>query len=77
MHEIRVEWPGSLSPGCWQHPWIVSIPGTRSLKHLDDSLSGVGIGFTEEEKTEINAALSRIAVSGARYPVELEKRTGK
>lgn len=60
-----------------QRPWIVSIPGTRSLKHLEDNLGAVGIGFTEEEKTEINADLSRIAVSGARYPVELEKRTGK
>lgn len=60
-----------------QRPWIVSIPGTRSLKHLEDNLGAVGIDFTEEEKTEINAALSRIAISGARYPAELEKRTEK
>lgn len=60
-----------------QRPWIVSIPGTRSLKHLEDNLGAVGIDFTEEEKTEINVALSRIAVSGARYPAELEKRTEK
>ena len=60
-----------------QRPWIVSIPGTRSLKHLEDNLGAVGIDFTEEEKTEINAALSRIAVSGARYPAELEQRTEK
>lgn len=60
-----------------QRPWIVSIPCTRSLKHLEDNLGAVRIGFTEDEKTEINAALSLIAVSGARYPAELEKREGK
>lgn len=60
-----------------QKPWIASIPGSRSLNHLTDNINAVHIEFTPEEMAAINAELSRIVVSGDRYPAELAGRVGK
>ncbi len=59
-----------------QKPWIVPIPGTTKLGRLAENLGAASIQLTPDDLRAIEAAASRIHVEGARYPDELEKRTG-
>jgi len=59
-----------------QKPWIVPIPGTRKLDRLEDNLGAVNVELTAEELHDLNDALSKIEISGDRYPKEYAKRTG-
>ncbi len=58
-----------------QKPWIVPIPGTTKLKHLVSNIEAAEIELTSDDLTEIENALSKIKVRGARYPKELDKLT--
>lgn len=60
-----------------QRNWIVPIPGSRSLQHLEDNIAAVGVEYTESEMNEINNRLSSIVLQGDRYPAELQSRVGK
>lgn len=60
-----------------QKPWIVPIPGTRKPERLEDNLGAVDVILAPAELRDIDAALSRITLAGARYPEELEQRTGR
>ncbi len=53
-----------------QKPWIVPIPGTRNLKHLDENLKAAEIELTSDDLHEIDSAFSKITVQGARLPEE-------
>jgi aryl-alcohol dehydrogenase-like predicted oxidoreductase len=57
-----------------QKPWIVPIPGTRKLERLEENLGAADIELTAEELRDLNDALSRIEISGDRYPAEYAKR---
>jgi aryl-alcohol dehydrogenase-like predicted oxidoreductase len=59
-----------------QKPWIVPIPGTTKLHRLEENIGAVNIVLTADDLREIDKAASRITVQGARYPEELERRTG-
>ena len=59
-----------------QKPWIVPIPGTRKLERLDENLGAAALELTTTDLEDIERAASAITVEGARYPEELEKRTG-
>src|SRR2546427_6551197 len=59
-----------------QKPWIVPIPGTTKLHRLDENIGAVAIELTSDDLREIDGAASKITVHGARYPEELERRTG-
>jgi len=59
-----------------QKPWIVPIPGTRKLERLEENIEAVTVELTSEDLREINSAVSKVAIQGARYPEELDKRTG-
>ncbi|MGB8934183.1 MAG: aldo/keto reductase [Candidatus Nitrosopolaris sp.] len=59
-----------------QKPWIVPIPGTRKLERLEENIGAVKVELSSEDLHEIYNAASKITIQGARYPVELEKRTG-
>jgi aryl-alcohol dehydrogenase-like predicted oxidoreductase len=59
-----------------QKPWIVPIPGTTKLRRLEENLGAAEIGLTPEDLQAIEAAAAKIRVEGARYPEELERRTG-
>jgi aryl-alcohol dehydrogenase-like predicted oxidoreductase len=50
-----------------QRPWIVPIPGTTRLHRLEENLGAAAVELTAEDLGEIDRALSRIAVQGARY----------
>jgi aryl-alcohol dehydrogenase-like predicted oxidoreductase len=59
-----------------QRPWIVPIPGTTKLHRLEENLGAANVELTPDDLGAIDAATSKIQVEGARYPEELEKRTG-
>ena len=50
-----------------QKPWIVPIPGTRSLHRLDENMGSAAVELTADDLAEIAAAMSRITVVGHRY----------
>jgi aryl-alcohol dehydrogenase-like predicted oxidoreductase len=60
-----------------QKPWIVPIPGTRKLERLEENIGAVAVELTSDDLREIDSAASQITVQGARYPEELERRTGR
>jgi aryl-alcohol dehydrogenase-like predicted oxidoreductase len=60
-----------------QKPWIVPIPGTRKVGRLDENIGAVAVEFSSDDLREIERAASEITVQGARYPEELERRTGR
>jgi aryl-alcohol dehydrogenase-like predicted oxidoreductase len=59
-----------------QKPWIVPIPGTTKLSRLEENIGSAAIELTPNDLREIDSAATQITVQGARYPDELEKRTG-
>ncbi|CAM4026344.1 aldo/keto reductase [Lederbergia lenta] len=60
-----------------QKPWIVPIPGTRKLERLEENLSATEIKLASEELHDLNDVLSKIEISGERYPEEHANRVGK
>jgi aryl-alcohol dehydrogenase-like predicted oxidoreductase len=59
-----------------QKPWIVPIPGTTKLNRLDENIGAASVELTADDLREIDKSASKIEVHGARYPEELERRTG-
>jgi len=57
-------------------PWIAPIPGTTKLNRLEENIGTVAVELTSEDLGEIDNAAAKIMIEGARYPEELEKRTG-
>ncbi|WP_377157819.1 aldo/keto reductase [Roseateles sp. UC29_93] len=49
-----------------QKPWIVPIPGTRRLDHLDENLGALQVRLSPADLAELEAAFSRIKVRGGR-----------
>ena len=59
-----------------QKPWIVPIPGTTKLHRLEENIGAVDVELTAEDLREIDEAASKITIQGARYPEEMEKKSG-
>ena len=59
-----------------QKPWIVPIPGTTKAARLEENIGATAVELTPEDLREITGAASKITIEGARYPEQLEKRTG-
>jgi aryl-alcohol dehydrogenase-like predicted oxidoreductase len=53
-----------------QKPWIVPIPGTTKLEHLEENLRALEIELTPADLREIESAFSKIRVQGARLSEE-------
>ena len=49
-----------------QKPWIVPIPGTRNLDHLNENLAAINVQLTPEDLRELEIAFSKIKVHGGR-----------
>jgi len=60
-----------------QKSWIVPIPGTTKLHRLEENIGGAAIHLSKEELNNINLALKKIEIVGARYPQHLQDRVGK
>jgi aryl-alcohol dehydrogenase-like predicted oxidoreductase len=60
-----------------QKPWMVPIPGTTKQHRLEENLGAVNVALSPEDLRELDAAASKIAVQGARYPEHLQKMVGR
>ncbi len=60
-----------------QKPWIVPIPGTTKLARLEENIGAAAVELTPEDLRQIDNAVSKITVQGARYPENLQKMTGR
>jgi aryl-alcohol dehydrogenase-like predicted oxidoreductase len=60
-----------------QKTWIVPIPGTTKLHRLEENIGAAAVELTPEDLQQLEAAASKIAVQGARYPEELQKLVGR
>ena len=49
-----------------QKPWIVPIPGTRNMDHLDENSGAVRVRLTPADLGELEAAFAKITVHGGR-----------
>jgi len=56
-----------------QKPWIVPIPGTTSLEHLEENLAAASLALGEEDLRELDLASSQIPIHGERYPEHFQR----
>jgi aryl-alcohol dehydrogenase-like predicted oxidoreductase len=59
-----------------QGPSVVPIPGTTKMAHLLDNIGADAVHFTPAELRELNAALLRTPVHGARLPAGVLSLSG-
>ena len=59
-----------------QKPYIVPIPGTTKIHRLNENVASAKIDLTPADLKEIQEAIDKIDVVGARYPENLQKMTG-
>jgi aryl-alcohol dehydrogenase-like predicted oxidoreductase len=59
-----------------QKPWIVVIPGTTKVAHLEENLRTTDISFSPAELKELNAAVAAIPIRGERLPPAVAAATG-
>jgi aryl-alcohol dehydrogenase-like predicted oxidoreductase len=59
-----------------QAPWVVPIPGTTKMPHLLDNLGADAVRFTPAEIRELNTAVARTRVHGARLPAGVLRLSG-
>jgi aryl-alcohol dehydrogenase-like predicted oxidoreductase len=60
-----------------REPWIVPIPGTTKLHRLEENIGAAGVALTPDDLRDIDDALAKITVQGARYPAHLQSRVGR
>jgi aryl-alcohol dehydrogenase-like predicted oxidoreductase len=60
-----------------QKSWIVPIPGTTKVARLEENIGAAGIELTPEDLRQIESAVSKITLQGARYPEHLQKMVGR
>jgi aryl-alcohol dehydrogenase-like predicted oxidoreductase len=60
-----------------QKPWIVPIPGTTKLHRLEENIGAAALELTADDLREIDNAISKIPVQGARYPESLQKMVNR
>jgi aryl-alcohol dehydrogenase-like predicted oxidoreductase len=60
-----------------QKPWIVPIPGTTKLHRLEENIGAAGVELSGNDLRDVNDAVAKITVQGARYPAHLQQRVGK
>ena len=54
-------------------PWIVPIPGTTKVHRLEENIGAVAIELAKDDLREIESAISKIPVQGARYSEATQK----
>ena len=59
-----------------QKPWIVPIPGTTNVAHLEENIAAASITFSASELRELNAAVAAIPIRGARLSPAVLSATG-
>lgn len=57
-------------------PWIVPIPGTTNVAHLEENVAAAAISLSADELKELDAGLSQITVQGDRLSPAVLSATG-
>lgn len=57
-----------------RYPWVVPIPGTTKLAHMEENLRAADISFTPSEWKELESDIFAIPIVGDRYNAEEQKR---
>ena len=57
-----------------KEPWIVPIPGTTKLSHLEENLRSLDFSVAAEEWTELERIVETIPVVGDRYNAEQQRQ---
>jgi len=58
-----------------QKPWIVPIPGTKTLARLEENLGAANVELTAADLRDIEEAASKIPIKGDRLPEAALKLT--
>ena len=58
-------------------PFIVPIPGTTKLAHLEENLRTADVILSAAEMQELEGAVSKIKIVGDRYPAEEQRRISR
>lgn len=58
-------------------PWIIPIPGTTKLSHLEENLRTLDFNLAPEEWQELETLLAAFPVVGDRYPASEQEKIGK
>ena len=77
-NDNRTTLPAQLALG-WllqKEPWIVPIPGTTKLSHLEENLRTLDFTLSAEEWKQLEDAVAAIPVTGDRYNAEQQKQVG-
>ena len=65
--QLAVAWP--LAQGSRAGTFIVSIPGAKSRKHLEENVRAAEIVLTADDLAKIDRIVPHGAASGTRYPI--------
>lgn len=60
-----------------QRPWIVPIPGTTKVKRMEENNGAAEVTLSDAELKEIDGAVSKLDLQGARLPEAMLKMTGR
>ena len=60
-----------------KEPWIVPIPGTTKLSHLEENLRSLDFNLAAEEWRALEPAVAAIPVVGDRYNAEQQRQVGR
>lgn len=52
-------------------PWIVPIPGTTKINHLEENVASAQVQLSAADVTEIENGFAQIGVEGARFPASV------
>ena len=67
LAQLAIAWP--IAQGARKGANIVSIPGAKSRRHLEENARAAEIVFSAEDFAEIDRIVAAGAVAGTRYPV--------
>jgi aryl-alcohol dehydrogenase-like predicted oxidoreductase len=59
-----------------QKPWIVPIPGTTKLRHVESNVGAARVTFSTEELRNLNVAAAAVKLEGDRLPKRALDMTG-
>ena len=57
-------------------PWIVPIPGTTNMAHLEENVGAASVSFAAAELNELDAAVAAIPIQGERLSPAVLAATG-
>ncbi len=57
--------------------WIVPIPGTTKLAHLEENIRAADVKISSKDWKSLENELSKIEIMGSRYPADQQAQVGK